>query len=451
MRKRTIKKRYSMRPMLVVFLGFTAVILLGALMLSLPVSNTDGKWLSFIDGLFTSASAVCVTGLTVRPTSLGFTVFGQVILLLLIQIGGLGIMTLATLIFMIIGKRITLKDRIALQEALGQDQMKGIVRLVRNIAIMTGVIESAGAILLIPFFCVKNGAVGIWQAIFVSVSAFCNAGFDILGTARAPYASLTEFSGNVGVLLIISALIILGGMGFTVIDDIIKNKFGYRRFNLHTKIVLIVTLVLIVFGTVFFMCSEYNSVAFTGLNFGEKLLNSFFQSVTARTAGFNTIEQNLLSQPGTIMTCILMFIGASPCGTGGGIKTTTFAVIVLMAYAGLRNVDEITLYKFNIKTKLGYRAVAITTLAVAILLIGTLIISATDSSVPINYLAFETISAFATVGLSMGICSTLSVAAKFVLAVIMLIGRLGPLSIGMIFNKKDTVNIKYPSGNIMIG
>ncbi len=306
-------------------------------MLTLPVSNKNGEWLRFIDALFTSASAVCVTGLTVRSTAVDFSAFGQVVLLLLIQVGGLGIMTLATLVFMLIGKRITLRDRVALQEALGQDHIKGIVRLVRNIVIMTAVIECAGAVLLLPFFCVKNGAIGIWQAVFVSVSAFCNAGFDILGTASSPYASLTEFNGNAGVLLTVGALIILGGLGFTVINDILNNKFRFGRYSLHTKIVLVATLILILFGTLFFICSEYLSAAYDGLNFGQKLLNSIFQSVTARTAGFNAIDQNSMSQPGIILTCILMFIGASPGGTGGGIKTTTFAVIVLMAFAGLRN------------------------------------------------------------------------------------------------------------------
>lgn len=440
-----------MRPMLTVFLGFLALILIGSFLLTLPVSNKNGEWLRFIDALFTSASAVCVTGLTVRSTAVDFSAFGQVVLLLLIQVGGLGIMTLATLVFMLIGKRITLRDRVALQEALGQDHIKGIVRLVRNIVIMTAVIECAGAVLLLPFFCVKNGAIGIWQAVFVSVSAFCNAGFDILGTASSPYASLTEFNGNAGVLLTVGALIILGGLGFTVINDILNNKFRFGRYSLHTKIVLVATLILILFGTLFFICSEYLSAAYDGLNFGQKLLNSIFQSVTARTAGFNAIDQNSMSQPGIILTCILMFIGASPGGTGGGIKTTTFAVIVLMAFAGLRNREEITVGKCNIKIKTGFRAVTIATMSIILILVGALVISATNGQLDVNLIAFETISAFATVGLSMGICPALSVGAKFMLILIMFVGRLGPLSIGMIFSKRDTLNIKYPSANIMIG
>ncbi len=437
--------------MLFVLLGFLAVMLVGAFLLALPISNKSGGWLNFTDSLFTSASAVCVTGLIVHPTATTFTAFGQVVLLLLIQIGGLGIMTLATLIFMIIGKRITLKDRLALQEVLGQDHITGIVKLVRNIAIMTGIIELIGALLLLPFLCVRNGAIGIWQSVFLSVSAFCNAGFDILGTSGAPYASLTEFNGNAGVLLIISALIILGGLGFAVIHEVIEKKFRFRLFRMHTKIVLITTLILITVGTVFFLCSEFNSPAYADLNGGEKLLNSFFQSVTSRTAGFNSVEQSFLSNPGKIMTCILMFIGASPGGTGGGIKTTTFVILVLMAIAGLRGKDEIVLGKSSIKTKTAYRAVAIATLAAVLILAVSLIISATDGNVSSGNIVFDVISAFATVGLSTGICPTISIAARYLLIIVMFIGRLGPLSIGMIFAKRDNSSLKYPSANLMIG
>ncbi len=446
-----IKKRFRMRPTVVVLLGFSAIILCGTFLLALPVSNMDGNWLNFTDALFTSTSAVCVTGLVVRPTAVAFSTFGQVILLLLIQTGGLGFMTITTLIFIMIGKRITLKSRIMLQEALGQDRMKGIVKLIRNIAIMTAVIEASGAVFLMPFFCIRNGAIGIWQALFTSISAFCNAGFDILGTAQTPYASLTAYNGNAGVLLIVSMLIILGGLGFTVIHDIIENKFRFGKYKLHTKIVLIVTVTLLVSGTLFFLCSEYNSAAFDGLNGGRKLLNSIFQSVTARTAGFNAVEQTAMSKPGKIFTCTLMFIGASPCGTGGGIKTTTFAIIVLMAISGLRSKDEIIIGKRTIKTSTGYRAVSIATLAALLILISTLIISATDGSSTSENILFDVISAFGTVGLSTGICPTLSAFAKIILALIMFVGRLGPFSFGTIFVKHDKDTIKYPSANIMIG
>lgn len=449
--KPTVKKRFKMRPMLLVLLGFIIVMLVGAFLLALPASNVDGKWLEFDDAVFTASSAVCVTGLIIHPTAMHFTVFGQVILLLLIQIGGLGIMTLATLIFILIRKRITLKDRVALQEALGQDHIKGVVRLVRAIAATTGIIELAGMLLLMPFFCVKNGGIGVWQALFVSVSAFCNAGFDILGTAQNPYASLTDFNGNAGVLLIVAILITLGGLGFNVIRDTVKNKFRFKRLSLHTKIVLVVSLLLFLFGTFFFLGSEFGSSAYQGMNGGEKLLNSMFQSVTARTAGFNAVDQNAMSNTGKIATCFLMFIGAAPGGTGGGIKVTTFAVTLLMAISGLSGKEDIVIAKCSVKSKTGYRSVSITVFAALLIMLVSLIVSAVERTIPTGNIVFDVISAFATVGLSSGICPALSVFSKLMLVTVMFVGKLGPLSIGMIFAKRENISIKYPIGQIMIG
>lgn len=437
--------------MLIVLLGFLVVMFVGALLLAAPLSNTNGEWLGVTDALFTSASAVCVTGLIVRSTAVSFSMFGQIVILLLIQIGGLGVMTLATLIFMILRKRITLKDRVTLKEALGQDRIKGIVKLVRNIVIMTCIIELSGTVLLLPFFCARNGAIGIWQAVFTSVSAFCNAGFDIMGTTASPYASLTEYSGNAGVLLIVAALITLGGLGFSVIEDVLTCKFRFKRFRLHTKIVLTVSLILFLFGTFFFLGSEFNSVATKGMNGGEKLLNSIFQSVTARTAGFNSIEQGDMTAAGRTVTCILMFIGASPGGTGGGIKTTTFAVLVLMGLSGLCGKDDIILGMHSIKPKTAYRAVAVMLFAGLLILTGTLIINGTDGNFSAPSILFEVMSAFSTVGLSVGICPLLSPTAHCIIIVIMFIGRLGPLSIGLIFSKQNKSGLKYPTSNIMIG
>ncbi len=445
------KFKIRLRPTLVVLIGFVLIILVGAFFLCLPISNKDGNWLNFVDSLFTSTSAVCVTGLAVRPTALSFSGFGQAVLLLLIQAGGLGFMTLATLIFILIRKRITLKDRIAVQEALGQDYIKGVVRLVCHIAIMTGVIELSGMILLLPFMCIENGAIGIWQSVFLSVSAFCNAGFDILGTPDMPYASLIRFKSNPFVLLIIGALIILGGLGFNVIKDILACKFRFRRYQMHTKVVLVVTAILLVFGTFFLLGSEFNSAAFDGMNGGEKLLNSFFQSITARTAGFNTVDQNALSGTGKIMTCVLMVIGASPGGTGGGIKTSTFAVIVLMVLAGLRGKDEIVINMHTIKPKTGLRAVAVMFIAFMFIVFGTLIISLIDRELGGGDVLFEVISAIGTVGLSIGITPLFSPPSQIILILLMLLGRLGALSIGMIFAKREKSSLKFPPANIMIG
>ncbi len=447
-----IKKRLRMRPMLIVLLGFLAVMFVGAFFLALPVSNTDGKWMPFTYAVFWAMNGVCGTGLVVQPTALSFTGFGQGVLFLLIQFGGLGFMTIATFVFIIIRKRITLKDRIAIQEALGQDQIKGVVRLVRNIIIMTLIIEFVGAAALTPFFCVKNGSVGVWQALFTSVSAFCNAGFDILGRAGNEYGSLTDYNGNAGIILIVALIAILGSFGFPVIDDILKCRFRYKRYRLHTKVVLAVSLSIMTFGTFFFLVSEFNSAATAGMTGGEKLLNSLFQSVTASsTAGYSSLDQTKLSSSGMVLSAVIMLIGSSPCSTGGGIKTTTFAVLVLMGWSGLRNKDEIVIGKNSISFKTGLRAVAVLMLGSALILTGVCIIGATDNVSPVGYMLYDTISAFTTTGLSMGIVPSLSDAALYVLAVVMFIGRLGPLSIGMMFGSPDRTGIKFPPANIMIG
>ncbi|MDE6028995.1 MAG: Trk family potassium uptake protein [Clostridiales bacterium] len=446
------KKHFRVRPMIIVLLGFLVVMLVGAFFLALPISNTDGKWMRFTHAVFWAMNGVCGTGLVVTPTSLTFTGFGQAVLLLLIQFGGLGFMTMATFVFIIIRKKITLKDRVAIQEALGQDQMKGVVRLVRNIMIMTFVIEIVGAAMLTPFFCIRNGAIGVWQSLFTSVSAFCNAGFDILGRVGNEYGSLSDYNGNYGIISIVALIAILGSFGFPVIDDILKCKFRFKRYRLHTKVVLIVSLSIMTFGMLYFFASEFNSAATAGMNVGEKLLNSMFQSVTASsTAGYASLDQTKMSSSGMLLSAVIMFIGSSPCSTGGGIKTTTFAVIVLMSWSGLRGKDEIEVGMHSISIKNGLKAVAVMLLGAALILVGVAIIGATDGISPVGYILYDTVSAFTTTGLSMGIVPSLSDAALYVLAVVMFIGRLGPLSIGLMISNQKKSGIKYPTSNIMIG
>ena len=446
------KFRIKLPPMLIVLLGFLLVMFVGAFFMALPISNTDNKWMSFTDAVFWATNGVCGTGLVLKSTALELTGFGQAVLFILVQFGGLGFMTFATFIFLLIGKRITLKDRIAIQESLGADQMKGVVRLVRNIAIMTGIIEGAGALLLIPFFCVKNGAIGVWQAVFNSVSAFCNAGFDVMGRVGNEFGSLSDYNGSFGILGIISILSILGAFGFPVLNDMVKCKFRVRKYQLHTKIVLVVQLALMVFGTFYFLASEFNSPAMYGMSGGKKLLNSMFQSVMASsTAGFSSISQNDMSSAGKLFTCVMMFIGASPCSTGGGIKTSTFALLVLMMISGVRGKDEVVVGKRSISYKTGLRAVAVVAMATAGVAIGVAIMTATDPAVATTTDLFECITAFTTTGLSMGTAPVYSPAALYILIVLMIVGRLGPLSIGMIFVKRDTSTLKYPNGNIMIG
>ncbi|MDE6201311.1 MAG: Trk family potassium uptake protein [Clostridiales bacterium] len=452
MEKTKNKKHFRMRPMIIVLLGFLVVMLVGAFFLALPVSNTDGKWMRFTHAVFWAMNGVCGTGLVVTPTSLTFTGFGQAVLLLLIQFGGLGFMTMATFVFIIIRKKITLKDRVAIQEALGQDQMKGVVRLVRNIMIMTFVIEIAGAAMLTPFFCIRNGAIGVWQSLFTSVSAFCNAGFDIFGRVGNEYGSLSDYNGNYGIITIVALIAILGSFGFPVIDDILKCKFRFKRYRLHTKVVLVVSLSIMTFGTFYFLASEFNSAAMAGMNGGEKLLNSMFQSVTASsTAGYATVDQTKLSPSGMLLSAIIMFIGSSPCSTGGGIKTTTFAVIVLMSWSGLRGKEDIEIGMHSISIKNGLKAVAVMLLGAALILCGVAIIGATDGISPVGYMLYDTVSAFTTTGLSMGIVPSLSDAALYVLAVVMFIGRLGPLSLGLMISNQKKSGLKFPTSNIMIG
>ena len=463
MKNGKVKKRFKMPPMLIVLLGFLAVMLVGAFLLALPVSNTTGGWLPFTHVIYWATNGVCGTGLTVKPTALIFTGFGQAVMFVLVQFGGLGFMTFATMIFILIGKRITFKDRMAIQEALGLDEMKGVVRLVKNIAIMTGILELAGALLLMPFFCMRNGPIGIWQSFFNSVSAFCNAGFDVNGTPANPYGSLTDYYNSPGILLIISLLAILGAFGFPVINDAWKCKFRWKKYQLHTKIVIITQLALMTFGTFFLLTSEFNSLAMKNMNGGEKLLNSMFQAVMASsTAGFSSINQTDMTSTGRILTCVLMFIGASPCSTGGGIKTSTFAVLIIMAINGLRGKEEITVAKRSISVKTGLRAVTVLFLASFIVIFAAMAISATDPNITqtigianitndTGVYFFECITAFTTTGLSNGAAPYLSYGALYIQAVIMLIGRIGPMSVGMIFVKTETSSLKYPNANIMIG
>lgn len=452
MEKTKNKKHFRMRPMIIVLLGFLVVMFVGAFFLALPISNADGKWMRFTHAVFWAMNGVCGTGLVVTPTALTFTGFGQAVLLLLIQFGGLGFMTMATFVFIIIRKKITLKDRVAIQEALGQDQIKGVVRLVRNIMIMTFVIEIAGAAMLTPFFCVRNGAIGVWQSLFTSVSAFCNAGFDILGRVGNEYGSLSDYNRNYGIISIVALIAILGSFGFPVIDDILRCKFRFKRYRLHTKVVLIVSLSIMTFGMFYFFASEFNSAAMAGMNGGEKLLNSMFQAVTASsTAGYSTLNQTILSPSGMLLSAVIMFIGSSPCSTGGGIKTTTFAVIVLMSWSGLRGKEEIEVGMHSISIKNGLKAVAVLLLGAALILTGVAIIGATDGISPVGYMLYDTISAFTTTGLSMGIVPTLSDAALYVLAVVMFIGRLGPLSLGLMISNQKKSGLKFPTSNIMIG
>lgn len=455
-----LNKKSIFTPARATTLGFLAVILIGAFLLSLPISHNDGEWFGFTDSLFTATSCVCVTGLVVVDTAIEFTLFGQIVILLLIQIGGLGFMTLATVMFIVFGKKINLQSRIYMQESVSEDNLKGVVRLAQKIVIYTLAFEAMGAFIL-SFQFAKDFGVGegIFKAIFMSVSAFCNAGFDVLGANYGAFSSLAHYQNNPLVLLTLGVLIIMGGLGFAVITDIISRKKS-NRLRAHSKAVLLMTTILIVLGTAMFLGFEYNNPKTIGnMNFGNKLLNSLFQAITPRTAGFQVLNQANLTVSSVTLTMVLMFIGASPASTGGGIKTTTFLIMIAYLWSNLRGEKELVLNKKQITTAQLKKAVAIIITAVLVIVGSVMIISIAEGVNGNKYagfeeILFESISAFATVGLSMGITPTLSVVSKLMLCLVMLIGRTGPITMGFALVKKvnkTQVNIKYPNSDIMVG
>ncbi len=456
-------KRIRLRPAHTIICGFVGVILVGAFLLCLPISSSAREWTNFTDALFTAVSAVCVTGYTVVPVAVHYSGFGQAVLLLLIQTGGLGFMTVTTLIMLIIRKRISYKSRLAISDSLSSDTPKGVIKLVIKILITTGIIEGAGFILLMPALCRDNGAIGIWQSLFLSVSAFCNAGFDLFaGTPGMPYISLINYKSDVLVTLTVAFLIILGGLGFTVIADIINSKFNFKKLSLHSKIALCVTCGLIIVGTLCFLWLEYtNPLTIGNDGGGVKLMASFFQSVTARTAGFSSIDQGAMRTPSKLLNDILMFIGASPCSTGGGIKTTTLAVIALAVISVFKGRENVTVGRHTVSRRNVAKAAALATLGllVVILLTFTLLLTEQNNAqlIESGLFTFENVlhdafSAFATTGLTTGIVPYLSVGGKYAVMIAMLFGRVGLMNFGLLFfTGREPEIIKYPEGNITIG
>lgn len=455
-----IKKIKS--PILIIALGFLAVIFLGAFLLCLPFSNKDGNWLNFLNALFTSTSAVCVTGLTVIDTTSSFTTFGHVVIILLIQIGGLGVMGLATLVFFAIRKKITLTDRLAMQQAVGDVPTSKVVGYIRNMVLTTVCIETIGAVALMPALISKFGTSGIFKAVFISISSFCNAGFDILGGVDNPLGSLTGYFGNVSIMLSVSFLIVLGGIGFWVMLDVLFLRKKHRLM-LHTKIVLIATAVILSLSTLFFLTAEWNKTL-ANMNFGQKLLNAFFMAVTPRTAGFYSVDFTKMSLISRFYTVLLMFIGASPASTGGGIKTTTAVILLFMLLSGLKNQNRIILDRRYISSRIVMRAVSVTVVFILIVItvtIGLMITESTNEALKaaglyqLENLLFETVSGLCTVGLTLNTTPLLSTGGKMLIMLAMFLGRVGPLSIGLIFLKKINSNveekIRYPEAMIMIG
>ena len=451
LKKRKRFMRPKMRPAHVIVLGFFGVIVLGALLLCLPVSAKSGKWMSFLDAMFTATSAVSTTGLIVIPdTATYFSIFGQIVLIILIQFGGVGFMCITTLLMILLKKKITLKDRLLMRTEFNQDDTRGMVRLGRNIMLVTLAIEGVGLLLLIYPFVRHSGGVGVWQALFTSISAFCNAGFDILGTGN----SLGDFVGSVTVNLSVSFLIVLGGFGFVVLMDIGRNFKNPKKLSLHSKVTIITTAALILVGFVFYFAVEY-SRAFADMNVGTKMLAALFQSISPRNAGFATVDQNSFTSASKFMTMFLMFVGASPCSTGGGIRTTTFTVLILVMISGFWESDDIVVGKHKVNLHTARKAISVFIASLVIVIVSSLILLISEQSTGITFenILFECCSAYATTGLSCGLSAQMSAVGKIVLMLNMFIGRVGTVTVSLMFIriKSSKDNITYPDGNITIG
>lgn len=418
----------NITPAQVITLGFAAIILAGALLLCLPISTRDGMGAPFWDALFTATSATCVTGLILHDTFSYWTFFGQLVIITLIQIGGMGVVTVAITIFVLSGKRIGLKQRVIMQESISLSQNGGIIRFTGFILRGMIIIEAIGAILLAYRFIPRMGVVeGTWAGIFHSISAFCNAGFDLMGQFK-PYDSLCYYIADPLVNTVIMLLIIIGGIGFLVWEDICRHKLHFRLYRLQTKLVLVTTFCIILFPALFFFFYEMSLPQWAELSLPEKVWAALFQSVTPRTAGFNTIDQTALSTESSIVTIILMLIGGSPGSTAGGIKTTSFAVMLLCTISFIRRRGGIEVFDRRLPGSVLPNAVTLVVLYFSGMLLGAMFISIRDG-LPLLQCCYETTSAIATVGLSVGISSEASLPSRIVLIALMYLGRLGGLTL----------------------
>lgn len=435
--------RFKLSPFQLILLGFALLILLGSLILMLPISSKDRSWTSFIDSLFTSTSAVCVTGLVVFDTATHWSIFGQIIILILIQIGGLGVVVVAMSLAIFTGKKIGLLERDTIKEAISAPDIGGVVKMVKKIVKYVFIIEGIGTVLMLPVLIRDLGAKGIWFAIFHSISAFCNAGFDIMGSTG--YSSLTGYSASIIINIVIMSLIIIGGIGFFVWNDIEKFKWRFSRYRLQSKVVIIFTLILIFAPAIYFFICEFGDRAL-----GERILVSLFQSVTTRTAGFNTVDLQAMTHFGAALMIGLMLIGGSSGSTAGGMKTTTFAVLFFSTVSVFRRKKETIVLKRRIDDSIVRNASAIFIMYLTLFLLSGALISAIEG-LKLSTCLFETASAIGTVGLSLGITSTLSVPSKLIIIFLMYVGRAGGLTFIYATFKSARIQANYPLEKIMVG
>lgn len=446
-------KQKKLNPTRYIVLGFGGIILLGALLLHLPVAARDGLPTSWLTCLFTATSATCVTGLVMVDTAVHWTWFGQLVILLLLQLGGLGFVTLISVVPFALRRRIGLSQRLIMASAMNLSRMSGVVRVVRHALIGTCILEGAGALLLATRFIPKFGFwEGLWFSIFHSVSAFCNGGFDILGLYSGPYASLADFRGDPVVLGTIMALIICGGLGFFVWEDIITKK-SWKGLTLYTKLVLGITLGLILLGGVFFAWAEwYNPATLGDMPVWQRPLNALFQSVTLRTAGYATFDQAGLQDSSAVMSILLMLVGGSSGSTAGGVKTVTMGILLLALRDGLRGREQVVLRGRTIPQRKVMDAMTLVLTVVMLFLFGSMTLSLLDA-VPYVQAAFEVASAMGTVGVTMGITPQLSVPSALLIISLMFLGRVGILSFSIAFltRGKGENKITYPDAEMMVG
>ena len=440
----------------IILLSFLVAILIGTLLLSLPISSAEGKATPFLDALFTATTATCVTGLVVMPTVSSWSIFGQIVILILIQIGGLGIITIMSGLMMLLHKKMGIGDRLLLQDAFNLNSLSGLVSFVKRVVTGTLIIEGVGALAYMTVFVPDFGLKGIWISVFTSVSAFCNAGIDIIAEN-----SLCDYVYDPVVIIVTCALIVLGGIGYIVWWDVLRviklsrkrRVRFFRDLTLHTKIAITTSLVLILAGAALIFIFEYNNpLTLKDANILEKAGASLFQSVTTRTAGFATLPQENLSNASSLLCLFLMFIGGSPVGTAGGIKTVTFAVLIASAFASVRHKDDTELFGRRLTKQAVSKAVAVCCMSFIIMLVSTVALSAVTDADALDIL-YETVSATATVGLTRNLTPSLGSMGKVIIILTMYLGRVGPISLAVAFNKnKENQNIvRNPIEEISVG
>ncbi len=447
-------ERFDIRinPAQALVIGFAVVILVGSILLSLPVATVSGEPTPYVDSLFTATSAVCVTGLVVVDTGTYWSLFGEVVIAILIQIGGLGFMTFGVLFALLLGRKIGLKSRLLLQTQFNEFTLQGVVRLATRILMITiGIELLATAILAIRLVPRYGWGTGVWVSFFHALSAFNNAGFDLFGRLETPFSSLTTFYGDPLVMGVIALLFIVGGIGFTVLIDLVR-KHSFRKFTLHTKLVLVTTGLLIFTGTVGIALMEWSNPATLGaMNVGQALGNAFFQAVTPRTAGFNSLNIGMMTMGSQFLIIMLMFVGASPGSTGGGIKTTNLAALFAGAKAIVKGSKGAVLFNRKLPEDQINRATLVLMIAVTLVVTSTFVLTLTETA-DFLVIFFEVVSAFGTVGLSMGLTTELSTAGRLIISLTMFVGRLGPATVAFALARRKHCNIiGFPEEKIILG